>query len=69
MKIQYHKFGDYYLSNLTIEGQETEPIGKYGRMRMRYLKEHRLVQDSNMLLANCSSTWLRSTVPARIAWS
>ncbi len=30
MKIQYHKSGDYYLPNLTIEDQETQPIGKYG---------------------------------------
>ena len=50
MKIQYHKSGDYYLPNLTIEDQETQPIGKYGRMRKRYLKEHRPVLYSNMLL-------------------
>lgn len=50
MKIQYHKSGDYYLPNLSIEDQETQPIGKYGRMRKRYLKEHRPVLYSNMLL-------------------
>lgn len=36
--------------NLTIEDQEMQPIGKYGRMRKRYLKEHRPVLYSNMLL-------------------
>ena len=50
MTIQYHKSGDYYLPNLTIEGQEMQPLGKYGRMRKRYLKEHRPVLYSNMLL-------------------
>ena len=50
MNIQYHKSGDYYLPNLTIEDQETQPIGKYGRMRKRYLKDHRPVMYSNMLL-------------------
>ena len=50
MKIQYHKCGEYYLPNLTIEDQEMQTIGKYGRMRKRYLKEHRPVLYSNMLL-------------------
>ena len=52
MKIQYHKCGDYYLPNLTIEDQEMQALGKYGRMRKRYLKEHRPVLYSNMLLEN-----------------
>ena len=50
MNIQYHKSGDYYLPNFTIEDQETQPLGKYGRMRKRYLKDHRPVLYSNMLL-------------------
>ena len=51
MNIQYHKSGDYYLPNLTIEDQEIQPLGKYGRMRKRYLKEHRPVLYTNMLLS------------------
>ena len=51
MTIQYHKSGDYYLPNLTIEDQEIQPLGKYGRMRKRYLKEHRPVLYTNLLLA------------------
>ena len=51
MNIQYHKSGDYYLPNLTIEDQETQPLGKYGRMRKRYLKEHRPVLYTNLLLS------------------
>ena len=50
MTIQYHKSGDYYLPNLIIEETEHQPIGKYGRMRKRYLKDHRPVLYSNMLL-------------------
>jgi len=46
----YTQVGDFFLPNLTIENQETLPIGKYGRMRKRYLKEHRPVLYSNMLL-------------------
>lgn len=50
MTIQYHKSGDYYLPNLVLEDTEVQPIGKYGRMRKRYLKEHRPVLYSKMLL-------------------
>lgn len=51
MEIQYHKYGDYYLPNLTIEKAEHHTIGKYGRMRRRYLKEHRPVLHTNLLLS------------------
>ena len=51
MTIQYHKSGDYYLPNLIIEAREMQPIGKYGRMRKRYLKEHRSVLYTNLLLS------------------
>jgi hypothetical protein len=50
MTIQYHKSGDYYLPNLVLEDTEVQPIGKYGRMRKRYLKEHRPVLYTNMLV-------------------
>ena len=51
MTIQYHKSGDYFLPNLTIEDQEIQPLGKYGRMRKSYLKEHRPVLYTNFLLS------------------
>ncbi len=51
MTIQYHKSGDYYLPNLVLEDTEAKPIGKYGRMRKRYLKEHRPVLYTNLLLS------------------
>lgn len=43
MKIEYRKVGDYYLPNL-IEPKSNiniSKIGKYGRLRLNYLKEHR----------------------------
>lgn len=46
----YTQVGDFSLPNLTIEDQKTQPLGKYGRMRKSYLKEHRPVLYSNMLL-------------------
>ena len=47
----YIKVGDYLLPNLTIDESEQQPIGKYGRMRKRYLKEHRPVLYTNLLLS------------------
>ena len=46
----YTKVGDYLLPNLTIDESEQQPIGKYGRMRKRYLKEHRRVLSTNLLV-------------------
>ena len=46
----YTRVGDMLLPDLTLEETESKPIGKYGRMRKRYLKEHRPVIYSAMLL-------------------
>ncbi len=37
--LDYTLVGDYYLPDLEIES--SQPIGKFGRARMKYLKEHR----------------------------
>ena len=47
----YTQVGDYLLPNLIIDEAEQQPIGKYGRMRKRYLKEHRPVLFTNLLLS------------------
>ena len=47
----YTKVGDYLLPNLRIDESEQQPVGKYGRMRKRYLKEHRPVLYTNLLLS------------------
>ena len=51
MTIQYYKSGDYYLPNLKLQAPELSSIGKYGRMRKQYLKEHRPILFSNLLLS------------------
>ena len=42
-KITYTKVGDYYLPNLTLAESKFKnyQLGKYGRMRLNYLKEHK----------------------------
>ena len=40
-ELTYTRCGDYYIPDLELSEQPEAPIGKYGRMRQRYLKEHR----------------------------
>lgn len=46
----YTQVGDYLLPDLLIGQSELQPIGKYGRMRKRYLEEHRPVLFTNLLV-------------------
>ncbi|MBQ3482227.1 MAG: TnpV protein [Oscillospiraceae bacterium] len=46
----YTRVGDMLLPNLILEETESKPIGKYGRMRKKYLKEHHPAVYSAMLL-------------------
>lgn len=39
-ELTYTRCGDYYIPNLKLSEQLETPIGKYGRMRQRYLKEY-----------------------------
>ena len=47
----YMQIGDFLFPNLCLENKEEYHIGKYGRMRKRYLKEHRPILFSNLLLS------------------
>ena len=46
--LTYTKNGDYLIPNLKLE--ETKPLGRYGRMRRDYLKEHRPVLFNAMMV-------------------
>ena len=37
----YIRVGDYFIPDLVLDDEPEYQIGKYGRMRERYLKEHR----------------------------
>ena len=41
MEITYTKCGDYYLPDLAVPEEEPPTYGRFGRMRLKYLKEHR----------------------------
>ena len=41
MSIMYHQNGDYLLPDMGMNETDKTPLNKYGRMRLRYLQEHR----------------------------
>ena len=47
----YTRVGDVLLPDLTLEETESKPIGKYGRMRKRYLKDQHPVIFCELLLS------------------
>ena len=46
----YRKEGDYYIPNLELPPMPDYQIGKYGRMRRIYLKEHRPILYTNLVV-------------------
>ncbi len=45
----YRQVGDYFLPNITLPHEETEPIGIWGQRHLRYLKQHRKILFINLL--------------------
>ena len=54
MNINCIRSGDFFLPDLKLT-EETRPIGKWGRMHRDYLKEHRPIQFSALVLSG--SLW------------
>lgn len=50
--IEYTLHGDYYIPNLLLPDRKNVKLGKYGRMRARYLKENKKEEYSIMLIEN-----------------
>lgn len=40
-KITYHREGDYYIPDIYIKDNKKVNLGKYGLMRLNYLKEYK----------------------------
>ena len=53
-KTTYNKVGDYYLPNLTLEESKFKNyhLGKYGRMRLNYLKNYKKDEYIILLIDN-----------------
>ena len=53
MNIEYIKQGEDGMPNLILKGTEKEiNLGKYGRMRLRFLKEHKKAEYTILLMNN-----------------
>ena len=48
--LTYTRNGDYLVPDLSLSEQSEKPLGKYGRLRKAYLKEHRPLIYNQLLL-------------------
>ena len=76
-ELTYTRVGDYYIPNLVLDPESTEPtrdIGTYGRMRLTYLKQHRRslyrelvasgkLQDHLLGIEDTARDWLDRIIP------
>ena len=60
-EIEYKWCGEYMIPDLTLERCEQKPLGKYGRMRKRYLQEHRPILWNSMILNGTLDAHLSET--------
>lgn len=49
--LTYTRCGDYDIPDVKLSEQPDTPIGKYGRMRRQYLKDHRPILYNQMILS------------------
>lgn len=59
MKIDYRKEGDYYIPNLVISNTKNIKLGKYGKMRLNYLKTQKKVEYTILLMDDKLSEHLK----------
>ena len=59
MKIDYRKCGDYYIPNLVISNTKNLKLGKYGKMRLSYLKTQKKAEYSILLMEDKLSEHLQ----------
>ena len=48
MEITYSKYGEYYLPDLAVCQKEPATYGRFGRMQLKYVKEHRRAAYINL---------------------
>ena len=49
-EIQYQQNGDYLIPAIALDEQPRQPLGKYGRMRKKYLQEQRPILFNRLVL-------------------
>ena len=49
-ELSYIRSGDYWIPDLRLESTEQRPLNKYGRMRRSFLREHKPLQYSILVM-------------------
>lgn len=60
MNISYTKHGDYLLPNLILKDKEQFNIGKYGLLRLEYIKKYKLGLYFDLLVNNNLNKYLHN---------
>ena len=55
---KYERQGDYLIPCLTVSAEEEQPIGIWGQRHLRYLKQHRKVLYSELLISGKLNDYL-----------
>lgn len=58
MNISYERLGDYLLPNLNIEDKERFNIGKYGLLKLEYLKKSKKALYTELLMKDKLNEYL-----------
>ena len=66
--LTYTQNGDYLIPDLKLTEQPQSPLGRFGRMRKTYLKEHRPVLWNSLLLSEKLYPHLREIDEAANGW-
>lgn len=56
--ISYTLHGDYYLPDLTLSEEETQPIGVWGQRHLKYIKESKRVYYTILLTGGELNSYL-----------
>ena len=59
MELAYTKHGDYYLPDLTAS-EENHEIGKFGRLHLNYLKQHKKTVYSHLMISGKLNDYLHN---------
>ncbi len=54
----YTQIGDYFIPNLKLPEEETQPIGIWGQRHKRYLKEHKRAAYATLLTSGKLNSYL-----------
>ena len=57
--LYYTKIGDYYYPNIAVDNTEKVTLGKYGRARLRYLKEYNKGLYTELLMTGKLTEYLK----------